>query len=84
MEQIKSAWKPTSRFARLRRSIRGAADGEGIGFGVAVIGGIVAVATLLAVIFVPAATFTTLDAEEGAAVGIAMLVIGVAVREASM
>lgn len=68
----------------LRRNKRGAASlnvsAEGVGYGLAAAGGIVAVATLFALIWVPAATFTTLDGEYGAVIGVALLVLGLIIH----
>lgn len=52
---------------------------EGIGFALAVVGGIIAVAGLLGVIFVPSASFPLIDVELTALLGIVLLVIGAAI-----
>jgi len=77
-----------SKFAsRLRRNKRGATNlqvsAEGVGYGLAGAGGIVAVATLFALIWVPAASFSTLDGEYGAVIGVALLILGLVIHAMS-
>jgi len=72
------AWRESMRTrGSLRRSQRAAINGERIGFGLAVAGGLVAFAALIGLIFVPVATFPVLYAEFFAVLGIILLVIGI-------
>jgi len=69
-----------------RPSLRGNTSGrlsmESVGWGLTVFGAIVAIAMLLGILFIPAATFPLIDAEFGALVGVILLVAGVLVHSA--
>lgn len=82
-----SAWrdKAARRFAMakaIRANRRAAISGEGVGFGLAFVGGVLAVVAIVGVLFVPVATFPTIDAEVMALFGIIMLVAGLVIFEA--
>jgi hypothetical protein len=66
----------------LRRSTSGKLSTESIGFGLAVGGGLLALIAILGILFIPSATFTTLDGELFALFGVIMLAIGVVVHAA--
>jgi hypothetical protein len=65
-----------------RRSTSGKLSTESIGFGLAVGGGMLALIAILGILFIPSATFTTLDGELFALFGVIMLAIGVVVHAA--
>jgi hypothetical protein len=56
---------------------------ESIGFGLAASGGILALIGIIGILFVPSATFTTLDGELFALFGAILLVVGVVVESAA-
>jgi hypothetical protein len=60
----------------LSRNERGEITMEGVGFGLAVFGGIIALAALFGIIFVSAVTFPLIDAEFMALVGVILIVAG--------
>lgn len=84
LKERMNAWREKmARRGRLVRSRRGAASAEGVGYALVVAGAITAIGGLIGLLFVPAATFTTLDGELFLLFGVILAVIGVAVRQAS-
>jgi hypothetical protein len=70
-------WRAKMRaVAKLRT--HAAINGARLGFGLAVVGGILAVVAGFALVFVPVATFPILDAEFLLILGVILLVVGVA------
>jgi hypothetical protein len=74
-----SLYELTSRVRRFRSTRRGIARMGDIGVALIAVGAVIAIAGLIAVLFVPAATFTTLDADFSVGLGIVFLVLGLVV-----
>lgn len=72
----------SARAIRLHADRRGELDAAGVGMGLAVVGGFVAVAGLLGVIFVSVTLFPIVYAEWFAAIGIVLLISGAIVEKA--
>ena len=68
--------------ARLHRNTSGKLSAENVGYGLAVAGGIMALAVLLGLLFVPVASFPTIDAEMGALLAAILFVAGIIVHAA--
>ena len=70
----------------VRRSLRGnrmaRVSMEQVGAALVVAGALVALVTLFAALFIPAATWTLLDSEIGAILGIILVIVGIAARAA--
>lgn len=67
---------------RLKHRHDGRITAEGVGFGLALSGGVVALGSLLGVLFVPVASFPVVDAEVGALFGGILFVAGLIVHAA--
>lgn len=67
----------------LRHSRRGTLNASSVGFGLAVGGAILALAALVGIMFIPAATFPTIDAELSAFLGAVLLVSGIVCHAAN-
>jgi hypothetical protein len=65
-----------------RRNKMGALDAEAVGYGLAVAGGILALAIVVALLFVPTTTFPIIDGELGAFLGGVLFIAGILVHAA--
>ena len=73
-------WLATRRSFRRDRMAR--VSMEQVGAALVVAGALVALVTLFAALFIPAATWTLLDSEIGAILGIILVIVGIAARAA--
>lgn len=71
---------------RFQRNLRGNRAGklsaENVGYGLAIGGGLMALAVAIGILFIPVATFPTIDAEMGAFIAAILFVAGILVHAA--